>query len=93
MLEVTACVRCADDINFPFRLRLLPPRVHYTPPVVSVTMTIDSFIAAIRDIAIEEGLIADGAFWTPRQWHEMFEGGFSPADAWDAHKHPALRAL
>ena len=56
-------------------------------------MTLDQFAAEVRAIAAAGGAVADEWYWSPNVWRQMFENGYTPADAWEAEQHAALRAL
>jgi hypothetical protein len=57
------------------------------------SLTIDDFIAAVRAIAMADGVAADDAYWRADAWRARYADGLAPAEAWDVERHPALRAL
>jgi hypothetical protein len=56
-------------------------------------MTLEEYAAAIRAIAITQGILASDAYWSPKAWQARFRDGLSPSDAWDHERNPALNAL
>jgi len=56
-------------------------------------MTFDEYVAAIRKIAVNDGIIAHESYWHPQVWRSLFENGLTPLEAWDHERNPALYAM
>lgn len=57
------------------------------------SLSIDDFIAAVRALAMADGIAADDAYWSAGIWRVRFIDGLAPDDAWEIERNPALRAL
>jgi hypothetical protein len=56
-------------------------------------MTLEEYVAAIRRIAVSDGIVAHDSYWYPQLWRRMFENGFAPSEAWDYERNPALYSM
>ena len=56
-------------------------------------MTLEEYAAMIRTIAANDGIVAHESYWSPQLWRRAFENGFTPLDAWDHERNPALNAM
>ena len=56
-------------------------------------MTFDEYVAAIRKIAVNDGIVAHESYWYPQVWRSLFENGLTPLEAWDHERNPALYAM
>jgi len=55
-------------------------------------MTIEEYVATIRRLAIDHGIVAHESYWYSQTWRRLFEG-FTPSEAWDYEQNPALYAM
>ena len=56
-------------------------------------MMLEEYAALIRTLAANDGIIAQESYWTSELWRRAFENGFTPLDAWDHERNPALNAM
>jgi hypothetical protein len=56
-------------------------------------MTLEQYVAVIRRISVNDGIVAHESYWNPNVWRRLFENGLMPFEAWDHERNPALYAM
>ena len=59
----------------------------------SAGMSLEEYVAVIRRIAVNSGVVAHKSYWNPQVWRRLFENGLTPFEAWDHERNPALYAM
>jgi hypothetical protein len=56
-------------------------------------MSLEEYVAVIRRIGLNDGVVAQESYWHPEVWRSLFENGLTPSEAWDHERNPALYAM